>query len=76
MGLAPYGGPGVDLGSFINVSDGEYSVNSRLLLQDAATSPVSRRPLAERESPMNLFRIGIAMLRGRCRMPVNGRNLR
>jgi carbamoyltransferase len=32
MGLAPYGGPGVDLGSFISVSDGRYSVNSRLLL--------------------------------------------
>ena len=32
MGLAPYGGPGVDLGSFISVSDGKYSVNSRLLL--------------------------------------------
>jgi carbamoyltransferase len=32
MGLAPYGGPGVDLRSFINVSDGRYSVNSRLLL--------------------------------------------
>src|SRR6516225_6996581 len=32
MGLAPYGGPGVDLGNFISVSDGRYSVNSRLLL--------------------------------------------
>ena len=32
MGLAPYGRPGVDLRSFISVSDGHYSVNSRLLL--------------------------------------------
>src|SRR5262245_24137706 len=32
MGLAPYGGPGIDLGGFIKVSDGHYSVNSRLLL--------------------------------------------
>jgi carbamoyltransferase len=32
MGLAPYGGPGVDLGSFITVSDERYSVNSRQLL--------------------------------------------
>jgi carbamoyltransferase len=34
MGLAPYGGPGIDLGGFIGVSDGHYSVNSRLLLQN------------------------------------------
>jgi carbamoyltransferase len=34
MGLAPYGGPGIDLGGFIRVSDGQYSVNSRLLLQN------------------------------------------
>ena len=33
MGLAPYGGPGVDLKKFINVSDGHYLVNSRLLLE-------------------------------------------
>ena len=33
MGLAPYGGPGIDLKSFINVSNGQYSVNSRLLLE-------------------------------------------
>jgi carbamoyltransferase len=32
MGLAPYGGPRVDLSGFISVSDGHYSVNSRLLL--------------------------------------------
>jgi carbamoyltransferase len=32
MGLAPYGGPGVDLAKFINISNGHYSVNSRLLL--------------------------------------------
>jgi carbamoyltransferase len=32
MGLAPYGRRGVDLGGFISVSDGKYSVNSRLLL--------------------------------------------
>ena len=36
MGLAPYGGPGIDLGDFISVSDGKYSVNSRLLLQELA----------------------------------------
>jgi carbamoyltransferase len=34
MGLAPYGGPGIDLGGFISVSDGHYSVNSRLLLDN------------------------------------------
>jgi carbamoyltransferase len=33
MGLAPYGGPGVDLKKFINLSNGHYSVNSRLLLE-------------------------------------------
>jgi carbamoyltransferase len=33
MGLAPYGGPGVDLKEFINVSRGRYRVNSRLLLE-------------------------------------------
>ena len=32
MGLAPYGGPGVDLGDFIRVTDLHYSVNARLLL--------------------------------------------
>src|SRR6516165_1984379 len=32
MGLAPYGGPGVDLGDFISVTDLHYSVNARLLL--------------------------------------------
>jgi carbamoyltransferase len=32
MGLAPYGGPGVDLKKFINLLDGHYAVNSRLLL--------------------------------------------
>jgi carbamoyltransferase len=34
MGLAPYGGPGISLKKFINVSKGRYSVNSRLLLKD------------------------------------------
>ena len=34
MGLAPYGEPGIDLSGFISVSDGQYSVNSRLLLQN------------------------------------------
>jgi len=33
MGLAPYGGPGVDLKKFINLSNGHYSVSSRLLLE-------------------------------------------
>jgi carbamoyltransferase len=42
MGLAPYGAPGVDLGSFIRVSDGRYSVNSRLLLS-GGVSGVERK---------------------------------
>jgi carbamoyltransferase len=33
MGLAPYGGPGVNLKKFIDITNGHYSVNSRLLLQ-------------------------------------------
>jgi carbamoyltransferase len=33
MGLAPYGGPGIDLNRFIKLSNGHYSVNSRLLLE-------------------------------------------
>jgi carbamoyltransferase len=33
MGLAPYGGPGIDLSEFIKLSNGHYSVNSRLLLE-------------------------------------------
>jgi len=41
MGLAPYGGPGVDLAKFINVSDGGYSVNSRLLLDSRNGSDLS-----------------------------------
>src|SRR5262249_12703639 len=32
MGLAPYGGPGIDLGPFIDPEDGPYRVNSRRLL--------------------------------------------
>src|SRR5262245_47470952 len=32
MGLAPYGGPGVDLRPFIDPEDGPYWVNSRRLL--------------------------------------------
>jgi carbamoyltransferase len=40
MGLAPYGGPGVDLGSFIRVSEGKYSVNSRLLLKEPDLSGI------------------------------------
>jgi len=42
MGLAPYGGPGVDLGSFISVSDGKYSVNSRLLLKGPDLSGIEK----------------------------------
>ena len=42
MGLAPYGGPGVDLGSFINVSDGNYSVNSRLLLNGPDVASIEK----------------------------------
>lgn len=41
MGLAPYGGPGVDLSRFITVSDREYSVNSRLLLDAGNGSDLS-----------------------------------
>jgi len=41
MGLAPYGGPGIDLNKFINVSDGRYSVNSRLLLDSRNGSDLS-----------------------------------
>ena len=33
MGLAPYGGPGVNLEKFIDVSDGRYRVNARRLLE-------------------------------------------
>jgi carbamoyltransferase len=33
MGLAPYGGPGIDLEKYIEVSNGLYSVNSRLLIE-------------------------------------------
>src|SRR6516225_578403 len=42
MGLAPYGGPGVDLGSFISVSDGKYSINSRLLLKGPDLSGIEK----------------------------------
>jgi carbamoyltransferase len=42
MGLAPYGGPGVDLGSFISVSDGRYSINSRLLLNRPDLSSIEK----------------------------------
>ena len=42
MGLAPYGGPGVDLGSFIGVSNGKYSVNSRLLLNRPDLSGIEK----------------------------------
>jgi carbamoyltransferase len=42
MGLAPYGGPGVDLGDFIRVSNGKYSVNSRLLLNGSDLSSIEK----------------------------------
>src|SRR6516162_2124339 len=42
MGLAPYGGPGVDLRSFISVLDGRYSVNSRLLLKTPDLSGIEK----------------------------------
>lgn len=47
MGLAPYGGPGVDLSDFISNTDGQYSVNSRLLLQNLSIEKVmgpARKP--------------------------------
>jgi carbamoyltransferase len=42
MGLAPYGAPGVDLGNFIAVSNGAYSVNSRLLLNRPDLSGIEK----------------------------------
>jgi len=42
MGLAPYGGPGVDLESFIRVSDGRFAVNSRLLIKARDLSGIEK----------------------------------
>jgi carbamoyltransferase len=42
MGLAPYGGPGIDVGKFIKVADGHYYVNSPLLLDSRNGSELAR----------------------------------
>ena len=39
MGLAPYGGPGVDLEKFIRISNGRYSVNAQALLHRDGNYP-------------------------------------
>jgi carbamoyltransferase len=53
MGLAPYGKPGVDLGGFINVSDGHYSVNARLLLDDLARIEKALGPARKADEPLS-----------------------
>jgi carbamoyltransferase len=53
MGLAPYGKPGFDLGGFINVSDGHYSVNARLLLDDLARIEKALGPARKPEEPLS-----------------------
>src|SRR6202048_564670 len=53
MGLAPYGGPGVDLGGFISVSDGHYSVNARLLLDDLSRIEKALGPARKADEPLS-----------------------
>jgi carbamoyltransferase len=53
MGLAPYGGPGVDLGGFISVSDGQYSVNSQLLLQNLPGIEKVLGPARRHDEPLS-----------------------
>jgi carbamoyltransferase len=53
MGLAPYGGPGIDLGGFITVSDGHYSVNSRLLLDDLSRIEKALGPARKADEPLS-----------------------
>jgi carbamoyltransferase len=52
MGLAPYGGPGVDLGGFISVTDGHYSVNARLLLDHLSRIEKALGPARKPEEPL------------------------
>jgi carbamoyltransferase len=53
MGLAPYGGPGVDLGGFIRVSDGHYSVNAPLLLDDLSRIEKVLGPARKADEPLS-----------------------
>jgi carbamoyltransferase len=53
MGLAPYGGPGVDLGGFISVTDGHYCVNARLLLEDLSRIEKALGPARKPEEPLS-----------------------
>ena len=53
MGLAPYGRPGVDLGGFISVSDGHYSVNARLLLDDVSRIEKVLGPARKPDEPLS-----------------------
>jgi carbamoyltransferase len=53
MGLAPYGGPGVDLGGFISVFDGHYSVNARLLLDDPSRIEKVLGPARKADEPLS-----------------------
>jgi carbamoyltransferase len=53
MGLAPYGRPGIDLGTFISVSeDGHYSVNSQLLLDDLSRIEKVLGPARKANEPL------------------------
>src|SRR5215469_13191773 len=52
MGLAPYGGPGIDLSGFISVSDGHYSVNARLLLDDLSRIETALGPARKPDEPL------------------------
>jgi carbamoyltransferase len=54
MGLAPYGGPGVDLGGFIRVSDGHYSVNAPLLLDDLSRIEKVLGPARKVDEPLSV----------------------
>jgi carbamoyltransferase len=53
MGLAPYGGPGVDLGGFIRISDGHYSVNAPLLLDDLSRIEKVLGPARKADEPLS-----------------------
>jgi carbamoyltransferase len=53
MGLAAYGEPGVDLGAFISVSDGHYSVNARLLLDDLSRIEKALGPARKADEPLS-----------------------
>jgi carbamoyltransferase len=53
MGLAPYGGRGVDLGGFIRISDGHYSVNAPLLLDDLSRIEKVLGPARKADEPLS-----------------------